>query len=312
MSSNQRHPRPTPPTVTDGHLGERGSHALAHHALNDRTERGASAVEFALVVIPLLMIVAGIVNFGFVFAQQLALDNAVRAGARAGVVDRGTRHRLPAPSPPTSGTRPPSPAPRQTPISVVLRRRRRVDVQGQRLRREHGRQGHGHVEVPDPVAAAVVGRSQSSHAHQSRRSSSASTSDVRCARTRRARSPSSSGSWRSSSSASRPSPSTSARPTSATGNLQKAADAGALAGAQSLTQGPRHVQQHPEQLRCRSPRQRRSPSRSRSRTTPTAVWTETTWQVKCDASQQVRCSSSWATPGPPTPGSPACSGDSPR
>lgn len=54
-----------------------------------RTERGASAVEFALVVIPLLMVVAGIVNFGFVFAQQLALDNSVRAGARAGVVDTG-------------------------------------------------------------------------------------------------------------------------------------------------------------------------------------------------------------------------------
>ena len=58
--------------------------------LNDRTERGASAVEFALVVVPLLMIVAGIVNFGFVFAQQLALDNSVRAGARSGVVDRGS------------------------------------------------------------------------------------------------------------------------------------------------------------------------------------------------------------------------------
>ena len=57
--------------------------------LHDRTERGASAVEFALVVIPLLMIIAGIVNFGFVFAQQLALDNSVRAGARAGVVNTG-------------------------------------------------------------------------------------------------------------------------------------------------------------------------------------------------------------------------------
>jgi Flp pilus assembly protein TadG len=56
---------------------------------NGRTERGASAVEFALVVIPLLMIVAGIINFGIVFAQQLALDNAVRAGARAGVVQTG-------------------------------------------------------------------------------------------------------------------------------------------------------------------------------------------------------------------------------
>jgi hypothetical protein len=35
------------------------------------------------------MIIAGIVNFGFVFAQQLALDNSVRAGARAGVVNTG-------------------------------------------------------------------------------------------------------------------------------------------------------------------------------------------------------------------------------
>lgn len=52
-------------------------------------ERGASAVEFALVVVPLLMVIAGIVNFGVVFAQQLALDNSVRAGARAGVVDTG-------------------------------------------------------------------------------------------------------------------------------------------------------------------------------------------------------------------------------
>ena len=56
---------------------------------HDRSDRGAAAVEFALVVIPLLMVIAGIVNFGLVFAQQLALDNSVRAGARAGVVDTG-------------------------------------------------------------------------------------------------------------------------------------------------------------------------------------------------------------------------------
>ncbi|WP_165354221.1 TadE/TadG family type IV pilus assembly protein [Nocardioides glacieisoli] len=52
-----------------------------------RDERGASAVEFALVVIPLLMVVAGIVNFGVAFANQLSLDNAVRQAARASVVD---------------------------------------------------------------------------------------------------------------------------------------------------------------------------------------------------------------------------------
>lgn len=54
-----------------------------------RDDSGAAAVEFALVVIPLLMVIAGIVNLGIVFAQQLALDNAVRQSARAGVVDTG-------------------------------------------------------------------------------------------------------------------------------------------------------------------------------------------------------------------------------
>lgn len=59
------------------------------HKQRARDDRGASAVEFALVLVPLLMVIAGIVNFGVVFAQQLALDNSVRAGARAGVVDTG-------------------------------------------------------------------------------------------------------------------------------------------------------------------------------------------------------------------------------
>ncbi|NPC43550.1 TadE/TadG family type IV pilus assembly protein [Nocardioides sp. zg-1230] len=54
---------------------------------NGRTERGAAAVEFAFVVIPLLFIICMIVNFGVIFAQQLSLDNATRAAARAGVVD---------------------------------------------------------------------------------------------------------------------------------------------------------------------------------------------------------------------------------
>lgn len=59
------------------------------HRLRARDDRGAAAVEFALVLVPLLMVIAGIVNFGVVFAQQLALDNSVRAGARAGVVNAG-------------------------------------------------------------------------------------------------------------------------------------------------------------------------------------------------------------------------------
>ena len=53
----------------------------------DLTDRGAAAVEFALVVTILLVIVFGIINFGVVFSQQLTLNNAVREGARKAVVN---------------------------------------------------------------------------------------------------------------------------------------------------------------------------------------------------------------------------------
>ena len=61
----------------------------APERLRSRGERGAAAVEFAFVVVPLMLIICGIVNFGVIFAQQLSLDNATRAAARAGVVDAG-------------------------------------------------------------------------------------------------------------------------------------------------------------------------------------------------------------------------------
>jgi Flp pilus assembly protein TadG len=50
-------------------------------------DSGASAVEFALVVPLLLLLVFGIINFGIIFSQQLTLNNAVREGARRAVVN---------------------------------------------------------------------------------------------------------------------------------------------------------------------------------------------------------------------------------
>ena len=47
-------------------------------------KRGAVAIEFALLVPVLLMVVLGAIDFGWFFFCQLSVSNAAREGARAG------------------------------------------------------------------------------------------------------------------------------------------------------------------------------------------------------------------------------------
>jgi Flp pilus assembly protein TadG len=56
----------------------------------ERDERGAALVEFALVLPLLLVVIAGIVDFGFAFQRYEVLTNAAREGARLGTLQQYT------------------------------------------------------------------------------------------------------------------------------------------------------------------------------------------------------------------------------
>ncbi len=53
----------------------------------DRKEDGQSMVEFALILPVFLLILCGIIDFGWMFYNQLSLNNACREGARYAVVN---------------------------------------------------------------------------------------------------------------------------------------------------------------------------------------------------------------------------------
>jgi Flp pilus assembly protein TadG len=48
--------------------------------------KGQGLVEFALVLMPLFMILLGIIQFGFVFNSYITISNAAREGARVGTI----------------------------------------------------------------------------------------------------------------------------------------------------------------------------------------------------------------------------------
>lgn len=68
------------------HRGKRGALLSRASGRKPISESGASAVEFALVVPILIALVSGIITFGIVMAQQVALGNAARQAARSAVV----------------------------------------------------------------------------------------------------------------------------------------------------------------------------------------------------------------------------------
>ena len=54
-------------------------------------ERGASVLEFAIVLPILLVLLFGVIEFGFIFYNKAMLTNAAREGARAGILARSPR-----------------------------------------------------------------------------------------------------------------------------------------------------------------------------------------------------------------------------
>lgn len=54
-----------------------------------KKENGQALVEFAIVLPLLLLIICGIIDFGWLFYNQLSLENCAREGARYGAVNAG-------------------------------------------------------------------------------------------------------------------------------------------------------------------------------------------------------------------------------
>lgn len=109
----------------DARLMRRAKGPLSRSFRMASSDRGASALEFALVVPILLVLVMGIIEFGFMFQAQLALTHAAREGARMAAVDKYDAAKVvnqAYPVTPAIATvpSPPSSAASGDPISVTL------------------------------------------------------------------------------------------------------------------------------------------------------------------------------------------------
>jgi Flp pilus assembly protein TadG len=54
-------------------------------SLRQRDERGASAVEFSLVLLPLVLVLYGLISFGMMFALKQSMTNAAADAARSAI-----------------------------------------------------------------------------------------------------------------------------------------------------------------------------------------------------------------------------------
>ena len=75
-----------------------------------RRARGQSLVEFALVLMPLFLLILGIIQFGLIFNSYVTMTNAAREGARTGTIyvydrDAARRRRTTRPATRRSGLR---------------------------------------------------------------------------------------------------------------------------------------------------------------------------------------------------------------
>jgi Flp pilus assembly protein TadG len=59
-----------------------------------KNQKGAAAVEFALIAPLLFVLLFGIVEFGFLLYNQVMITNAAREGARAGIIFKTSRPTL--------------------------------------------------------------------------------------------------------------------------------------------------------------------------------------------------------------------------